>query len=143
MNQPFQCQLTSNAIRRLFYSPMASILSAENRLATWVLEKKWPRMHQILHFSQLIWGESLSRPSNGEEPLLCWCDYHYLTAIPSLPLCQAFICPCSNGVAVFYRPAQLSCCLQILRGRLPYSLLKRLMKRICVIKKLFCMHISQ
>ena len=39
-----------DAVRCLFYSPFLPILSAENQSAALVLTKKWPRMHQILHF---------------------------------------------------------------------------------------------
>ena len=115
--QLFQKQPMSDAIRRLFYSPSSPILSAENRSATLVLAKKWPRMHQILHFLIYFQGRAANSPFQWRRAttVLVWLP---LVVYTNTANTAAMVLQC------FYRPPQVSCCLLFVRGRLLYSLLK-------------------
>lgn len=68
-----------------------------NRWATLVLAKNWARIHQILHFPKLFWGEPRTPLPINTIPLMC--DYHHYptTALHN----PASIPPTSNDVMVF------------------------------------------
>ena len=122
--------MPSKTIYIYIYIYSFSLFNSSRRLMLYIVYFTVPR--HLFHWqktSWLIWMKKWPRNSRMHQtfsgPLLCYCDYHYPTASPSLNLT-----PSSDASAMtlccFCRPPQVSCCLLFVRGHLLYSLLKRL-----------------